>query len=66
MQNSEQKTRKGPKMPTPEQMQMMREQREKRLKRMETDLEYRKLLEKRKADFDRFSFGNDSIDSMMK
>ena len=66
MQSNEQKTRKGPKMFTPEQIQMMREQREKRLKRMETDPEYRKLWEKRKADFDRFSFGNDSIDSIQK
>ena len=66
MQSNEQKTRKGPLMPTQEQIQMMREQREKRLKRMETDLEYRKLWEKRKADFDRFSFGNDSIDSIQK
>lgn len=66
MQSNEQKTRKGPLMPTQEQIQMMREQREKRLKRMETDLEYRKLLEKRKEAFDRFSFGNDSIDSIQK
>ena len=66
MPSNEQKTRKGPKMPTPEQIAIMKSHREERLRKMETDPEYRKLWEKRKADFDRFSFGNDSIDSMQK
>ena len=66
MQSNEQKTKKGPKMPTQEQIQMMRDYQKEHEKLMKTDLEYRKLWEKRKADFDRFSFGNDSIDSIQK
>ena len=66
MQSNEQKTRKGPKMFTPEQIRMIKEQREKHLKRMATDPEYRKLWEKREAAFDRIALINDSIDSMMK
>ena len=63
MQNEGQKTRKGPKMFTPEEIRMMKAQREKHLKKMETDLEYRKLWEKREAAFDRIALINDSIET---
>ena len=61
MQNKEQKTRKGPKMFTPEQLQILKANQEKHLKKMETDPEYRKLWEKREAAFDRIALLNDTI-----
>ena len=66
MQNSEQKTRKGPKMFTPEQLQILKANQEKHLKKMETDPEYRKLWEKREAAFDRIALLNDSIQTKTK
>ena len=49
MQRGEQKTRKGPKMPTPEQIQMMRDYQKEHEKLMKTDPEYRKNWEKQNA-----------------
>lgn len=66
MQRGEQKTRKGPKMPTPEQIQMMRDYQKEHEKLMKTDPEYRKNWEKQKADFNRIALINDSIDSIPK
>ena len=66
MPNNEQKTRKGPKMPTPEQIQMLKAQREERLRKMETDPEYRKKWEKQKADFNRIALLNDCIEMKTK
>ena len=66
MQNSEQKTRKRPLMPTPEEIQIMKAHRKEHLKRIENDPEYRKNWEKQKADFAKIALLNDSIDSMMK
>ena len=66
MQNEEQKTRKGPKMPTPEQIQMMRDYQKEHEKLMQTDPEYRKKWEKRRADLEKIALVNDSIDSIQK
>ena len=62
MPNNEQKTRKGPKMPTPEQIQMLKAHREERLRKMETDPEFRKKMEKREADIEKIALFNDSIE----
>ena len=62
MPNNEQKTRKSPKMPTPEQIQMLKAQREERLRKMETDPEFRKKMEKREADIEKIALFNDSIE----
>ena len=62
MQNNEQKTREGPKMPTPEQIQMLKAHREERLRKMETDPEFRKKMEKREADIEKIALFNDSIE----
>ena len=61
MQNNEQKTRKGPMMLTQEQIQMLKAQREERLRKMETDPEFRKKMEKRRADFERIALLNDTF-----
>ena len=61
MQNSEQKTRKGPMRPTPEQIAIMKENQKKHSERMKTDPEYQKLWEKREAAFDRIALLNDTI-----
>jgi hypothetical protein len=66
MQRGEQNTRKGPKMPTPEEIQIMKAHRKEHLKRIETDPEYRKNWEKQKANFRRAALLNDIIDSIPK
>ena len=66
MQNNEQKTRKGPLMPTPEEIQIMKAHRKEHLKRIENDPEYRKNWEKQKANFRRAAPMNDNIDSIQK
>ena len=63
MQNNEQKTRKGPMMLTQEQIQMLKAQREERLRKMETDPEFRKKMEKRRADIEKIALFNDSIET---
>ena len=66
MQNSEQKTRKRPLMPTPEEIQIMKAHRKEHLKRIENDPEYRKNWEKQKANFRRAAPMNDSIETETK
>ena len=53
MQNNEQKTRKGPRPFTPEEIRMLKAQREEHLKKIETDPEYRKKWEKQTANLSR-------------
>ena len=66
MPNNEQKTRKGPRPLTPEQIQMLKAQRKERLRKMETNPEYRKKWEKQKADFNRIALLNDCIETKTK
>ena len=66
MKIGEQKTRKGPLMPTPEEIQIMKEHRKEHLKRIENDPEYRKNWEKQKADFAKIALLNDSIQTKTK
>ena len=66
MPNNEQKTRKGPMMLTQEQIQMLKAHREERLRKMETDLEFRKKMEKREADIEKIALFNDCIETNTK
>ena len=69
MQNNEQnqKTRKGPRRFTQEEIQKIRDHwtawNSEHAKKMKTDPEYRKHWEKRKEDFDRIALLNDSIET---
>ena len=58
-----QKTRKGPRPLTPEEIQMLKAQREVHLKKLETDPEYRKKWKKIQADTERIGLFNDSIET---
>ena len=62
MQNNEQKKRKGPRPLTQEEIRTMKAQREERLRKMETDPEFRKKMEKRRADIEKIALFNDSIE----
>ena len=63
MQNNEQKTRKGPRPLTPEEIQMLKAHRQEHLKRIATDPEYQKNWEKQKTNFRRAAPMNDSIET---
>ena len=63
MQNNEQKTRKGPRPFTPEEIRMLKAQREERLKKIETDPEYRKKWEKIQSDVEKINLLNDCIET---
>ena len=63
MPNNEQKTKKGPRPLTPEEIQMMKAHRQEHLKRIATDPEYQKNWEKQKTNFRRAAPMNDSIET---
>ena len=60
MQNSEQNKRKAPRAFTPEEIQALKAHREEHEKKMQTDPGYKKLWEKREADFRKIALLDDS------
>ena len=56
-----QKTRKGPRRFTPEEIQQLKALQEEHRRKMETDPEYRKTIEKRTETFERIALLNDTF-----
>lgn len=65
MSNNEQKKNipKAPRAFTPEEIQILKAHRKKHKKMMEIDPEYRKLWDKREADFKKIALLNDSMET---